>query len=157
MAALQVVDRELRDMSLLARLSETLQTQTQRLRNRPFLEASMAASALVATADGVVTFSERSALDAVLTNIDALKVFDVHLAVNTFNDFVEAIEADSASGQAKAMDAIGRLRDDPESAALMIRIGCAVSRADGDFSAAEKACIRAMAAELDVEAPELDM
>ena len=142
-------------MSLLARLSETLQFQAQRVRNRPFLEASMAASALVATADGVVTFSERSAIDAVLENIDALKVFEVHQAINVFNDFVEAIQSDADSGRARALEAIHGLRDDPELASLTIRIGCAVSRADGDFSVAEKEQITAMAKELGVTAPDL--
>ena len=43
---------------LLGNLLSDYQTQLQRHRNRPFLEATMAACALVATADGEVSFAE---------------------------------------------------------------------------------------------------
>ena len=46
----------------------------------------MAASALVATADGEVSFSERSAVDSILASVEALQVFDVHDAVDIFSD-----------------------------------------------------------------------
>ena len=86
-------------MNLLQKLVESVQLQGERLRNKKFLEASMAASALVATADGEVSFSERAAVDNVLNTVDAFKVFDVHDAVDLFSDFVEAIRQGSGPRQ----------------------------------------------------------
>lgn len=51
---------------------ETLRNGLTRFRNRQFLDATMAATALVATADGEVTFSELSALDSVLETVQDL-------------------------------------------------------------------------------------
>jgi len=55
---------------------ETLRNSLSRIRNRQFLDATMAATALVAMADGEVTFSELSALDAVLETIQDLQIYD---------------------------------------------------------------------------------
>lgn len=142
-------------MSFLARLKETLQTQGERMKNRKVLEASMATAALVATADGVVTFSERVAVDQVLLNVDALMVFDAHEAIDRFNQFIEAIQADPTAGEEGAMQAIATMKDDPNSADIMVRIGCAISRADGNFSTAEKMQVQAIADALGIEPPEL--
>ena len=61
---------------------ETLRNSLSRMRNRQFLDATMAATALVATADGDVTFSELSALDNVLDSIQDLQIYDPHVAVD---------------------------------------------------------------------------
>jgi tellurite resistance protein len=45
-----------------------------RLRNRPFLEASMAASALIAMADEHVNAAERLSIESVMENIRRLNV-----------------------------------------------------------------------------------
>ena len=71
-----------------------LAREHERLRNRSFLEATMAASALVAMADGEVKFSELSALDDLLENVRELQVYDPHVAVDLCRDYVEAIAAE---------------------------------------------------------------
>lgn len=135
---------------LLARLKEGLQTQAEKHRNRPFLEATMAASALVAMADGTVSLSERYRVDEILASLDSLKVFDPHEAVALFDDVLESLRDDPDQGRGDAMKRIGKLRDDPEAAELMIKICCAISRADGDFSAPERAQIGMICAAVDV-------
>ena len=140
-------------MSLLQKLVDSLQLQGERLRNKNFLEASMAASALVATADGEVSFSERSAVDSILASVEALQVFDVHDAVDLFSDFVEAICQDPAPGRASALAAVSAVSGDDEAAELVVRIGCAISRADGAFTESEKAQVAEIAASLGIETP----
>ena len=140
-------------MSLLQKLVDSLQLQGERLRNKKFLEASMAASALVATADGEVSFSERSAVDSILASVEALQVFDVHDAVDIFSDFVEAICQDPAPGRASALAAVSSVSGDDEAAELVVRIGCAISRADGAFTESEKAQVAEIAASLGIETP----
>ncbi len=65
-------------MSLLNKLSDSLLSTTGRTRDRAFLDAAMAASALVATADGDVSFAQRSRLDDLLASVEPLKAYDVH-------------------------------------------------------------------------------
>ena len=143
-------------MSLLKQLTQVLQTQGEKLKHRKFMEASMATAALVATADGTVSFSERVAVDQILENVDALKIFDPHEAVDRFNHFVEAIQDNSAAGSAAALKAIEPEVGDSEAADLIMRIGCAISRADGDFSEAEITQIQAIADVLGIEKPDLN-
>ena len=143
-------------MSLLQKLVDSLQLKGERLRNKKFLEASMAASALVATADGEVSFSERSAVDSILASVEALQVFDVHDAVDLFSDFVEAICQDPAKGRTSALAAVSAVSGDDEAAELVVRIGCAISRADGAFTESEKAQVAEIATSLGIETPALD-
>ncbi|MEK9644418.1 MAG: hypothetical protein VW547_02635 [Alphaproteobacteria bacterium] len=63
---------------------ETLRRGLARFPNRAFLDAVMAAAALVATADGEVTFSELSKLDDVLENVQDLQIYDPHVAVDLY-------------------------------------------------------------------------
>jgi len=140
-------------MSLFQALVQSLQLQGERLRNRKFLEASMAASALVATADGEVSFSERAAVDSVLASVEALQVFDVHNAVDLFGEFVAEIQEDQDAGKIRAMAAIAAVSDDSEAADLVVRIGCAISRADGRLTENERTQVEDIAASLDIPLP----
>lgn len=120
-------------------LREGLKGQLERRRHRPFLEAAMASCALIAIADGVVTLSERNRVDQILERLDELRFFDVHEAINLFNDFVEGIEAHQDIGRKKALEAIGRMKDERAEARLLIRICLAVSYADEAFPDRERA------------------
>lgn len=127
------------------------QGQLARNRNRPFLRAAMAASALVATADGRITFSERMRMDQILENLEALKVFDPHEGVNLFNEFADALLEDPGAGHETALAAIEPLARDAETAALVLRVCLAISAADGEVSDKEQAEILALCARLGVD------
>jgi len=94
----------------------------------------MAACALVATADGEVSFAERVRVDQILSTLDALKVFDPHEGIDIFNEYTDAILANPAEGHEAAFQAMAEVAQDPENGALMVRICCAVSEANGDKS-----------------------
>lgn len=123
---------------LLANLMQGLQTQAERHRNRPFMEATMAACALVATADGTVSFSERHRVDQILERLDQLRVFDPHEAIDLFDDFVEELKESPEAGRTAALERLAKIAEDQESSHLLVRICCAVSEADGKFSTAER-------------------
>ena len=53
-------------VNLLEKLSESLFSKSARARNKPLLDAAMAVSALVATADGGISFAKRHTVDEVL-------------------------------------------------------------------------------------------
>ena len=57
-------------------LKSSYSTQMQRHQNKAFLNATMAACALVATADGHVTFSETVRVDQIVEILEQLKAFN---------------------------------------------------------------------------------
>lgn len=95
---------------------ETLRISLSRIRNRQFLDATMAATALVATADGEVTFSELSALDTVLETVRDLQIYDPHIAVDIYRRFADAIVENAEAGRRTAMAAFGKIDRNHEGA-----------------------------------------
>src|SRR5262245_24432352 len=92
----------------------------------------MAACALVAVADGEVSFGERIRVDQILGALEALQVFDPHEAVNLFNDFAEQILASPQKGRERAIAALKAVADDPTKAALLVRIFLAICEVSGE-------------------------
>lgn len=120
---------------------ERLKQELARHRQRPFLEAAMAACALIASADDQVSFSERARMDAVLESLAELRIFDPHEAVDLFDKCVDALRSDREAGQTAAFAAIRRGAAAPGAARLLVRICVAMSLADGAFVAHERAML----------------
>lgn len=118
----------------LSELLNDYRVQLERYRNRPFLEAAMAGSALVAIADGEVSLAERFRVDQVYEAIDALQVYDPHEAVDLFNDYAESIRGSPKAGRERAVQTLKAVADDREKAELLVRICLAVAEAGGGRS-----------------------
>lgn len=141
----------------LSSLITDFQVQMERHRNRPFLRGAMGACALVASADGAVSFSERVRIDQIVETLEALKVFDPHEAVDLFNEFTDAILEDPKSGRAKALEAIQSVADNPETAQLLIRICIAVSEAKSERLLVDQIEIVMLCTELGVDPKEFGL
>ena len=134
-----------------------LNEQLQRYRNKPFLEAMMAATAFLALAHDKVLLSERLALDYILANIKELRLFDVHKAVNMFSDYGEAIKNDYDSGKEKVFKAVTKFSGDKAKGSLIIRACVLIAKADGHFSEAEQQAVDELCRVLGVDASEVCM
>ena len=132
---------------------ETLRNSLSRIRNRQFLDATMDATALVATADGEVTFSELSALDTVLESIQDLQIYDPHIAVDKYKDFADAIADDPERGRRNAIATVHKVAGDADAAELVIRVAVAISKADGELSRQEAKSISDLCETLGVPLP----
>jgi tellurite resistance protein TerB len=141
----------------LATLIDNYQEHLERQRQRPFLRACMAASATVAIADGEVTFPERIRVDQILETLESLKIFDPHDGVNLFNEFVDATRDNPRKGREAAMEAMLDVAHEPESAALLIRVCCAISEADGEKHLTDQIEIVSLCTRLGVEPRDLDL
>lgn len=108
-------------------LTTLYRAQMERHHNRPFLDAAMAACALIAIADGKVTFAQRVRVDQILETLDKLKMFDPHEGVDLFNAYIEGILTSPKDGRLKALGVIRAAAADPETARLLIRLCLAVS------------------------------
>ena len=111
----------------------------------------MAACALVATVDGEVSFAERVRVDQILETLESLKVFDPHDGVNLFNEFTDAILAHPEDGHEGAFRVMERIAQDSNNGALMLRICCAVSEANGEKSLADQIEIVSLCTRLGIE------
>jgi tellurite resistance protein TerB len=135
---------------------ERLKQELARHRQRPFLEAAMAACALIASADDEVSFSERARMDAVLESLAELRIFDPHEAVDLFNARIEALQADRDAGRAAAFEAVRRGAVAEGAGVLIVRICVAISLADGKFVASERAMLGLICAALNLAPDAID-
>lgn len=119
-------------------LLESVQERLHRHRDRSFLKAAMAASALAAYADGTVSLSERDSIDDMLENLERLNLHDPAKATQILNDYIHALQDDPESAQAVLIGKLKRIAGDREAADLIARIALAVSYADGQFNYAER-------------------
>jgi tellurite resistance protein len=126
-------------------LLQAYRGQLERHRQRPFLNAVMAACAYVATARGVVSLRERMAVDRVLETLDRLQVFDPHEGVELFNGFVDAMAASAAEGERQVLEAVdAEVAEEPDKAELLVRICLAVSDGPGGVTAPERTRIESL-------------
>lgn len=137
-------------------LKAGLQEQMQRHRNRPFLEAMAAASALVALADEELSLSESHRVDEIIRNLEALSVYDIRKAKRRFQDYVDAIRDDAESGRIRALETISQIAEDAEEVELLIRVCVAVSWADGVLHPTERTQIEDICKLLDAEPPDFE-
>jgi len=122
----------------LENLKRNYQAHMERQRNRPFLEGVMGACAMVATADGVVSFAERVRVDQIMQSLKQLKIFDPHEGIDIFNEFTDLILEHPATGHETAFMAMERVARSPENGALMIRICMAICEADSEKNIADQ-------------------
>lgn len=119
-------------------LFESVQERLHQHRDRGFLKAAMAASALAAYADGTVSLTERYSIDDMLENLERLKLHNPEKAIQTLNDYIHALQDDPEPAQAVLIGKLKRFAADREAADLIVQIALAVSYADGHFNYAER-------------------
>lgn len=125
-----------------------LKTEALKFKNKEFLEAAMAGSALIAMADGKISSEEKQKMIKFIENHDALSIFTTSDVIKAFQDFVSQIEFDKDIGEAKAFLAIGKMKSNNEAGRLLVRMIIAIASADGDFDAQEQVVAVKIAKEL---------
>ena len=131
--------------------------EIERHHNRPFLEAAMAACALVATARGHITFAHRTRIDQILETLDALKLFDPHEGVEIFNAHAEKILEHPRDGRLRALRVIRRATKNPDTARLLVQLCLAVSEMNDDTSLADQIEIVILCDQIGVDSAELGL
>lgn len=125
-----------------------LKTQALKFKNKEFLEAAMAGSALIAMADGKISSEEKQKMIKFIENHDALSIFTTSDVIKAFQDFVGQIEFDKDIGEAKAFLALGKMKSNAEAGRLLIRMMIAIASSDGDFDSQEQIVAAKIAKEL---------
>ncbi len=125
-----------------------LNAEVSKFRNKAFMEATVAACALVAAADGTISSEEKQKMAGFIRNSDELKNFAMTDVIAFFEKVVGNFEFDTAIGKAEALKVIGRLRTNQEQARVMVRVACVIGASDGNFDVKEQAVVREICVEL---------
>ena len=118
--------------------SEIIHDRVDRYRDRTFLKAAMAASALTAFADGSVSVSERFKVEEILERLERLRIYDAQKAVEKFEAYVSALEDNTEEAEKVLLGKLERMAGDQDAADLIARIAIEISYADTYFNRAER-------------------
>jgi len=148
----------LRDlMTGLKEKANELKTEALKFKNKDFLQAAMAGSALLALADGEISPEEKRKMVKFIENYEPLSVFKTTEIISAFGEFVNQLEFDNDLGEAKALEALGKMKNNSQAARLIMRLVISIGAADGDFDDHEKAMARRIAVELGLTAAEFEL
>ena len=134
-----------------------LKSEVLKFKNKDFLNAAMAGSALIAMADGSISAEEKQKMIKFIEHNDALSVFSTKDVITAFQDFVGQIEFDKDIGEAAAYKVIAKMKSDTEAARLLIRMVIAIGSSDGSFDADEKKIAGKIARELGLNPAEFEL
>lgn len=122
---------------ILDNLMHFFRDRSEKTQNRPFLDATMAACAMVSASEGQVSFADRIRVDQIMETLTRLKVFDPHEGVDLFNHYTALILASPKEGREAALKNIKVVTSDPETAEVLIDMCLAMSLSDGVTSLVE--------------------
>ncbi len=134
-----------------------MKTAALKFKNKEFLNAAMAGSALIALADGEISAPEKQKMVKFIETHEALSVFTTSDVIKAFQDYVSQIEFDKDIGDAKAYEAIRKLKSNDEAARLVMRMILSIAASDGNFDDDEKSVARKVAQELNLNASEFEL
>jgi tellurite resistance protein TerB len=134
-----------------------LKTEALKFKNKDFLNAAMAGSALIAMADGNVSSDEKQKMIKFIESNDALSIFPTSEVIKAFGDHVSQLEFDKDIGEAKAYQALGKMKSNAEAGRLLVRMIIAIASADGKFDDAEKRVAAKIAKELGINPAEFEL
>ncbi|WP_158773696.1 tellurite resistance TerB family protein [Cobetia sp. L2A1] len=134
----------------------SLKTEAKKYKSESFLNAAMAASAMIAVADGEISRDEKQKTIAFVRNHEALSVFDPSEVARKFKNYLDSLDpqnpdTDADLAEITALNDIGKVKKNDDQARMVVRLAIAIGGADGDFDAAEKAKATVIARELGLD------
>jgi tellurite resistance protein TerB len=144
-------------VDLIARARAVVAEHVERFRNRDFLEAAMAAAALVSQADGSVNFTEATTVDQALDAVHRLNIYDRNEAADLYRSWIDELESDPEDARSRIMKAVHEISDDEEAARILIRICIAIAKSDETIDDAERETVNELADALGLDSSTLDI
>ncbi len=144
-------------MSTIKQKSNELKGEVLKFKNKKFLNAATAGTALIARADGDVSSEEKKKMLKIIESNDALSVFKTSDVIEAFNGFISNFEFDQDVGESKAFEALNLLKGDDVACRTVMRLILSIAAADGVFDDDEKAVARKVARELGLDAADFEL
>ncbi|MDP3007504.1 MAG: tellurite resistance TerB family protein [Methylococcales bacterium] len=134
-----------------------LKNDVLKFKNKDFLNAAMAGSALIAMADGSISAEEKQKMIKFIEHNESLSVFTTSDVIKAFQDFVGQMEFDKDIGESKAYQALAKMKSNNEAARLLIRMIISIAASDGNFDKDEKKIAVKIAQELGLNPAEFEL
>ncbi|NEV64757.1 tellurite resistance TerB family protein [Thiorhodococcus minor] len=134
-----------------------LKNEAMKFKNKDFLNAAISGSVLISMADGNVSSEEKQKMMRFIENYEALSVFSSKELIEAFQNAMTQIEFDKDLGEAKAYDAIRKMKSNDAAARLIMRLIIAIAGADGNFDDDEKRVARKIAMELGLSPADFEL
>ncbi|CAI8878489.1 tellurite resistance TerB family protein [Methylocaldum szegediense] len=134
-----------------------LKTEALKFKNRDFLNAAVSGSVLVSMADGIISSEEKQKMMRFIENYEPLSVFSAKELIDAFQNAVSQIEFDKDLGEAKAYEALRKMKNNDAAARLIMRLIISIGGADGNFDDNEKRVARKIAMELGLNPAEFEL
>lgn len=134
-----------------------LKNEALKFKNKDFLNAAISGSVLISMADGNVSSQEKQKMMRFIENYEALSVFSSKELIDTFQNVMSQIEFDKDLGEAKAYDAIRKMKNNDAASRLIMRLTIAIAAADGNFDEDEKRVARKLAMELGLNPADFEL
>ncbi|MBL6985630.1 MAG: tellurite resistance TerB family protein [Gammaproteobacteria bacterium] len=144
-------------LSQLKSKANELKTEALKFKNKDFLNASMAGSALIAMADGSVSSEEKQKMIKFIESHDALSIFTTSDVIKAFQDFVGQLEFDKDIGEAKAYEALAKMKSNSQASRLLVRMIIGIASSDGNFDDSEKKVAIKITKELGIDPAEFEL
>ncbi len=144
-------------LSQLKSKASELKTEALKFKNKDFLNAAMAGSALITMADGSVSSEEKQKMIKFIESHDALSIFTTSDVIKSFQDFVGQLEFDKDIGEAKAYEALGKMKSNAQASRLLVRMIIGIASSDGNFDVSEKKVATTIAKELGIDPSEFEL
>ncbi|EPJ46531.1 MAG: tellurite resistance protein [Osedax symbiont Rs1] len=137
--------------------SNELKDEVLKFKNKKFLNAATAGTALIALADGDVSSEEKKKMLKIIESNDALSVFKTADVIGSFNEFLSNFEFDQDVGESKAFEALNLLKGDDVACRTVMRLILSIAAADGVFDDNERAIAVKVACELGLNAADFEL
>ncbi|MDO9046789.1 MAG: tellurite resistance TerB family protein [Methylobacter sp.] len=144
-------------LSQLKSKANELKTEALKFKNKDFLNAAMAGSALITMADGSVSSEEKQKMVKFIESHEALSIFTTSDVIKAFQDFVGQLEFDKDIGEAKAYEALGKMKSNAQASRLLVRMIIGIASSDGNFDYSEKKVATRIAKELGIDPAEFEL
>lgn len=128
-------------MSWFDKFKEGLSQKVAQYNNGPFLDATMALCAAVCYADGEFSADEKAKVLKFIDNCEYLACFDIAKRKEAFDFWFTKFAGDADFAKMDAMNCIGKMKGTGDQAEMLIKLGCVIGSADGDFDDQEKAVV----------------
>lgn len=139
-----------------AKMSE-LKDEAKKFKSKDFLSAALGGSALVTMADGTIDKAEKTKMMSFIQNHDVLSIYETAEVVKIWKDYIDTLEMDADIGEAKAMQALGKMKGKDQESRLIIRLVIAIGSADGDFDQDEQRIAARICRELGIDPAEFEL
>ncbi len=130
--------------------------EAKKIMNKNLMDATMAACAWVALADGNIDASEKRKIIGCIEHNDTLKIFNTSEVIEKFNKYVSKFEFDKIIGEAECQKVISKITDRSEAKTLVL-VCCAIASADDNFDENEKIVVRKICQILNLPASEFNI